>query len=112
MTYGKKKKNIPPVTLSSETTTRPGKAATPKLPRRPATSRATAALRLRTINDNHVQKHKAYHDRLYLAQSVAQKNTRTNHELEYDRLLGASLHGRLGGYAVDHLAALKTYLNK
>ena len=40
--------------------------------------RATAALRLRTINDNHVQKHKAYHDRLYLAQSVAQKNTRTN----------------------------------
>ena len=74
--------------------------------------RATAALRLRTINDNHVQKHKAYHDRLYLAQSVAQKNTRTNHELEYDRLLGASLHGQLGGYAVDSLAALKTYLNK
>ena len=84
----------------------------PKLPRRPATSRATAALRLRTINDNHVQKHKAYHDRLYLAQSVAQKNTRTNYELEYDRLLGASLHGQLGGYAVDRLAALKTYLNK
>ena len=84
----------------------------PKLPRRPATSRATAALRLRTINDYHVQTHKAYHDRLYLAQSVAQKNTRTNHELEYDRLLGAPLHGQLGGSAVDRLAALNTYLNK
>ena len=75
-------------------------------------SRAAAALRFRTLNDNHVKHHKAYHDRLLLAQSVAQKSARTNHELEYDRLLGASLHGQLGGYAVDRLAALKTFLNK
>jgi len=32
--------------------------------------------------------------------------------LEYDRLLGASLHKGLGAYAIARLDALKTALNK
>ena len=88
------------------------KGVAPKLPRAPVMSRSAAALRLRTINDNHVQRHKAHNDRLSLAKSVAEKAARTNHEIEYNSLLGASLHGHLSGYAVDRLAALKTYLHK
>ena len=88
------------------------KVDAPKLPTAPIMSRSTAALRLRTINDNHVQRHKAHNDRLALAKSVAEKTARTNHEIEYNQLLGTSIHGRLSGYAVDRLAALKTYLGK
>ena len=75
-------------------------------------SRSAAALRLRTINDNHVQRHKAHDGRLILAKSVAENTARNNHELEYNALLGASLHGHLSGYAIDKLGALKTYLHK
>ena len=88
------------------------KAVAPKLPRRRAMSRSAAALRLRTINDNHVQRQKAHNDRLSLAQSVAEKTARTNHEIEYNSLLGASLHGHLSGYAIDKLASLKKLLGK
>ena len=88
------------------------KIAAPKLPKAPVMSRSAAALRLRTINENHVQRHKAHNDRLRLAKSVAEKNARTNHEIEYNSLLGASLHGHVSGYAIDRLAALKTYLHK
>ena len=88
------------------------KIAAPKLPREPAMSRSAAALRLRTINDNHVQRQKQHNDRLALAQSVAQKTPRTNHELDYKFLLGASLHGRLSGLAIDKLASLKSLLSK
>ena len=88
------------------------KIAAPKLPRAPAMSRTAAALRMRNINENHVQRQKTHNDRLLLAKSVAEKTARTNHEIEYNSLLGASLHGHLSGYAVDRLAALKTYLHK
>ena len=88
------------------------KAAAPKLPKAPVMSRSAAALRIRTINDNNVQRHKFHNDRLNLAKSVAEKNARTNHEVECNQLLGHSLHGRLGGDAVDELAALNTYLGK
>ena len=88
------------------------KKAAPKLPKAPVMSRSAAALRIRTINDNHVQRHKAHNDRLSLAKSVAEKTARTNHEIEYNRLLGHSLHGRLGPMAADKLTALKTYLGK
>ena len=74
-------------------------------------SRSAAALRMIIINDNHVQRHKAHNDRLRLAKSVAEKTARTNHEIEYNQLLGHSLHGRLGPMAIDKLAA-KTYLGK
>jgi len=88
------------------------KKAAPKLPKAPAMSRSAAALRIRTINGNPVQRHKAHNDRLSLAKSVAEKTARTNHEIEYNQLLGHSLHGRLGPLAADKLAALKTYLGK
>ena len=88
------------------------KGVAPKLPRAPVMSRTAAALRMRNINENHVQRQKTHNDRLLLAKSVAEKTARTNHEIEYNSLLGASLHGHLSGYAVDRLAALKTYLHK
>ena len=88
------------------------KGVAPKLPRRPAMSRSAAALRLRTINDNHVQHQKHHNDRLALAQSAAEKTARNIHELEYNSLLGASLLGRLSGLAIDKLASLKTLLGK
>ena len=75
-------------------------------------SRSAAALRIRTINDNHVQRHKAHNDRLSLAKSVAENTARSNHEIEYNQLLGHSLHGRLGPMAMDKLAALKTYFGE
>ena len=75
-------------------------------------SRSAAALRLRTINDNHVQRQKAHHDRLSLAQSVAEKTARTNHEIEYNSMLGSSLHGQLSGLAIDKLASQRTLLGK
>ena len=75
-------------------------------------SRTAAALRIRTINENNVQRQKFHNDRLNLAKSVAEKTARTNHEIEYNQLLGHSLHGRLSGHAIDKLAALKTYLGK
>ena len=77
------------------------KIVAPKLPRAPVMSRTAAALRMRNINENHVQRPKTHNDRLLLAKSVAEKTARTNHEIEYNTLLGASLHGHLSGYAVD-----------
>ena len=88
------------------------KAAAPKLPKAPAMSRTAAAMRIRTINDNNVQRQKFHNDRLNLAKSVAEKTARTNHEIEYNQLFGHSFHGRLAPYAVDKLAALKVYLGK
>ena len=88
------------------------KIAAPKLPRAPVMSRTAAALRMRNINENHVHRQKTHNDRLLLAKSVAEKTARTNHEIEYNSLLGASRHGHISGYAVDRLAALKTYLHK
>ena len=88
------------------------KAAAPKLPNAPVISRTAAALRIRTINDNNVQRHKFHNDRLNLAKSVAEKTARSNHEIEYNQLFGHSLHGRLGPMAIAKLAALKTYLGK
>ena len=88
------------------------KALAPKLPRAPAMSRTAAALRLRTIRDQNVHHHKTHQDRLLLAKSIAEKDARVNQELEYDRLLGASLHKGLGATATARLADLKTLLNK
>ena len=88
------------------------KVAAPKLPKAPVMSRSAAALRIRTINENNVQRQKFHNDRLNLAKSIAEKTARTNHEIEYNQLWGHSLHGRLGGHAADKLAALKTYLGK
>ena len=88
------------------------KIAAPKLPKAPAMGRKAAALRLRTINDNHVQRHKAHNDRLLLAKSVAEKNVRNNYGIQYHAFPGASNHGSLSGYAIDQLGALKTYLGK
>ena len=88
------------------------KKVAPRLPKAPTMSRSAAALRIRIINDSHVQRHKAHNDRLSLAKSVAEKTARSNHEIEYNQLLGHSLHGRLGPMAIDKLAALKTYLGK
>ena len=88
------------------------KVAAPKLPKAPVMSRSAAALRIRTINENNVQRQKFHNDRLNLAKSIAEKTARTNHENEYNQLSGHSLHGRLGGHAADKLAALKTYLGK
>ena len=88
------------------------KVAAPKLPKSPVMSRTAATLRIRTINQNNVQRQKLHNGRLSLAKSVAEKTARTNHEIEYNQLLGHSLHGRLGGHAADKLAALKGYLGK
>ena len=88
------------------------KAAAPKLPNAPVMSRTDAALRIRTINENNVQRQKFHNGRLNLAKSVAEKTARTNHEIEYNQLLGHSLHGRLGQMAANKLTALKTYLGK
>ena len=88
------------------------KGVAPKPPKAPVMSRTAAALRLRTINDNNVQRHKAHNGRLLMAKNVAEKNAGTNNDIEYNALLGASLHGHLSGCAVDRLAALKTYLHK
>ena len=88
------------------------KALAPKLPKSLGLSRAVAAMRLRTIRDQNVHYHKTHQDRLLLAKSVAEKNARVNQELEYDRLLGASLHKGLGATAIARLDALKTLLNK
>ena len=86
------------------------KIAAPKLPNAPAMGRKAAALRLRTINDNHVQQHRAHNDRLMLAKSVAEHTARDNYEIQYNALLGASKPGALSGYATDQLGAPKTYL--
>ena len=88
------------------------KALAPKLPKGHAMTRTAAALRLRTIRDQNVHHHKTHQDRLLLAKSVAEKNARVNQELEYDRLLGASLHKGLGTTAIARLAELKAVLNK
>ena len=88
------------------------KALAPKLPRAPAMSRTAAALRLRTIRDQNVQHHKTHQGRLLLAKSIAEKHARVNQEMEYDSLLGASLHKGLGATATARLADLKTLLNK
>ena len=88
------------------------KALAPKLPKGPAMSRTAAALRLRTKRDQNVHHHKTHQGRLLLAKSIAEKNARVNQELEYDRLLGASLHKGLGATATARLADLKTLLNK
>ena len=88
------------------------KALAPKLPKAPM-SRSAAALRLRTIRDQNLIHHKTHQGRLLLAKSIAEKNARVNQEMEYDRLLGASLHpGGLGSYAIARLDELKTVLNK
>ena len=88
------------------------KALAPKLPRAPAMSRTAAALRLRTIRDQNVHHHKTHQGRLLLAKSIAEKNARVNQEMEYDRLLGASLHKGLGATAIARLADFNTLLNK
>ena len=88
------------------------KALAPKLPKGPAMSRTAAALRLRTIRDQNVHHHKTHQGRPLLAKSIAEKNARVNQELEYDRLLGASLHKGLGATATARLADLKPLLNK
>ena len=89
------------------------KALAPKLPKAPPMSRTAAALRLRTIRDQNLHHHKTHQDRLLLAKSISEKNARLNHEMEYDRLLGASLHGGgLGASAIARLGNLKTLLNK
>ena len=75
-------------------------------------SRTAAVLRLRTIRDQNVHEHKTHQDRLLLAKSVAEENARLNQEMEYDRLLGASLHKGLGSTAIARLRDLKTVLNK
>ena len=88
------------------------KALAPKLPKGPAMSRTAAALRLRAIRDQNLHHHKTHQDRLLFAKSIAEKNARVNQDLEYDRLLGASLHKGLGATATARLAELKTLLNK
>ena len=87
------------------------KALAPKLPKWPAMSRTAAALRLRTIRDQNVHHHKTHQGRLLLAKRIAEKDARVNQELEYDRLLGASLHEGLGATATARLADLKTLQN-
>ena len=88
------------------------KALAPKIPKGHAMSRTAAALRLRTIRDQNVHHHKTHQDRLLLAKSIAEKNARATQELEYDSLLGASLHKGLGATAITRLADLKALLNK
>ena len=88
------------------------KIAAPKLPKAPAMGRKAAALRLRTINDNHVQRHRAHHDRQTLANIAAENIARNNDDIQYNALLGASRHGALSGYAIDQLGARNTYLGK
>ena len=88
------------------------KALAPKLPRAPVMSRTVAALRLRTIRDQNVHHHRTHQDRLLLAKSIAEKNARVNQEIEYDRLLGASLHKGLGATAMSRLDELKAVLKK
>ena len=88
------------------------KALAPKLPKAPAISRTAAALRLRTIRDQNVHHHKTHQGRLLLAKSITERNARVNQEMEYDRLLGASLHRGLGATAVARLADLKALLHK
>jgi len=88
------------------------KGVAPKLPKAPVMSRSAASLHLRIINDNHVQRQKAHNERLALAKSVAEKAARTNHEIEYNSLLGASLHVLLSVLSIDKLANLTTYLGK
>ena len=87
------------------------KALALQLPKAPM-SRTVAALRLRTISDQNVIPHRAHQGCFLLAKGNAEKNARVNQEMEYDRLLGASLHPGLGSYAIARLDDLKTLLNK
>ena len=79
---------------------------------RPQMSRMTAALKLRTIREQHVHAAKSYNDRLMLSKSIEEKRLATNRELEYNRLLGASQFGRITPFAIGRLNDLKTVLNK
>ena len=88
------------------------KALAPRLPKAPAMSRTAAALRLRTIRDQNVHHHRTHQGRLLLAKSIAEKNARVNQEMEYDRLLGASLHKGLAATAMSRLDELKAVLKK
>ena len=82
----------------------------PQLPKAPAISRTAAAMRIRTIRDQNVHYHKTHQDRLLLAKSVAENNARVNPYMEYNRLLGASLHKGLGAIAIARLDNLITLL--
>ena len=71
-----------------------------------------AALKLRTFRDQNVHASNHYNDRIMLAKSIEEKRLRTNNELEYNRLLGASQFGRMNAFAIGRLEDLKTLLNK
>ena len=84
----------------------------PKLPKPPAISRTAAAMRLRTIRDQNVHHRNTHQGRFLLAKSVAENDARVNQEMEYDGLLGASLHKGLGATAIARIDNFKTLLNK
>ena len=88
------------------------KIAAPKLPKAPAMGREAAAMRLRAIYGQHVQRHRAHNGRLMLVNSVAEKTARNNYDIQSNALLGASNHGALSGYAIDQFGAPNTYLGK
>lgn len=89
-----------------------GRGAAPLSGAKPQMSRMAAAMKLRTIREQNVHASKAYNDRLMLAKSIEEKRLRTNHELEYNRLLGASQFGRMTPFALGRLDDLKNVLNK
>ena len=78
---------------------------------KPRMSRMAVALKLRTIRDQHVQATKHDNDRLMLAKSIAEARLRTNRELEYNRLLGASQFGRMTPFATGRLEDFTAALN-
>ena len=84
---------------------RAAKPARPKLATK--MNKSTAAIRLRTIRDQNVIAHRGHQDRLALAESVMRADARRNHELEYNKLLGASAFGGLSAYSLARLEDLK-----
>ena len=87
---------------------RPRRTAKPAKPRlQTKMTKKAAAERLRTIRDQNVIHHRGHQDRLALAEFVMKADARRNHELEYNKLLGASAYGGLSAYSLARLEDLK-----
>jgi hypothetical protein len=74
--------------------------------------RKAVALQLTTIRAQNMNRQKADHARIQWAQGMEEKTVRNNHQMEHDRLLGASQFGHMTPFALGRLADLKRLLGK
>ena len=74
--------------------------------------RMAVALRLRTNRDRHAHATNAYTDISMLTKRIEEKRLRTNNELEYNRLFGASQFGQMTPFALGRLNDLENMLKR